>query len=160
MHEGSFTSSSRSLTAVHSPLHFTFICTSHRLSTPLIRQNSVSQPYPLYIPHFIQFSIHHPQPAATMQRFQELTQKFTNLSVNKSSHHPTPADSAKVPDSLFGKESPIPSSPVANRNKALPVISNVVVRHSSAFNSERATGMSKVQQLQFVELLKKMIIGE
>jgi hypothetical protein len=95
-----------------------------------------------------------------MQRFQELTQKFTNLSVNKSSHHPTATDSSKVSDSLFGKGTSVPSSPVANRNKALPVISNVVVRHSSAFNSERATGMNKVEQLRFVELLKKMIIGE
>jgi hypothetical protein len=95
-----------------------------------------------------------------MQRFQGLTSKFTSLSVNKPSHHPTPTDSSRVRDDPFSKDTPVPESPSVNRNKALPMISDVVVRHSSAFNSERATGMSKVEQLQFVELLKKMIVGE
>jgi hypothetical protein len=35
----------------------------------------------------------------------------------------------------------------------------MLVRHSGAFNSVRETGMSKVQQLKFVEMLKRVIVG-
>lgn len=45
------------------------------------------------------------------------------------------------------------------KKKEPKLITDVVVKHSSAFNSERATGMNKLQQLQFVEALKKIIIG-
>jgi hypothetical protein len=36
----------------------------------------------------------------------------------------------------------------------------VLVRQSGALNSVRDTGMSKVQQLKFVEMLKRVIVGE
>lgn len=40
-----------------------------------------------------------------------------------------------------------------------PIVTNLTIKHTSAFNCERDSGMSKFQQIQFVEALKKMIIG-
>jgi hypothetical protein len=91
-----------------------------------------------------------------MQKLYGLRSKFTSLSVNKPSTHPTTKDSAHVESALFEYSTPTPSNSVDEEHP----VSNVVVKHSSAFNSKRATGMNKLQQLQFVEMLKRMIIGE
>jgi hypothetical protein len=82
-----------------------------------------------------------------------LLKNLSSLSVNKSSKHPNVADSSHIPTTDFAET---PESPA--QNEAL-LVTDVVVRHSSAFNSERASGMNKVQQLQFVEVVKRMIIG-
>jgi hypothetical protein len=88
-----------------------------------------------------------------MQRLTALGAKLANLFSDASSSHPTAKDSAHVEASLF--ESTTPTSA-----ENAPVSTDVVVGHSSAFNSERATGMNKLQQLQFVEMLKEIIVGE
>jgi hypothetical protein len=92
--------------------------------------------------------------AATMQN---LLSKFSNFSVNTESKHPTVADSARIDTTLFDKDTP--SSASAQRAEP-PLVTAVVFKHSSAFNSERASGMSKLEQLQFVEMMKKNIIGK
>lgn len=84
---------------------------------------------------------------------------FKSISVNKSSRHPTTDDSAHVEAGLF---SPAKSKSTPDLEKfALqgPLVTNVVVTHSSAFNSERASGMNKVQQLEFTSKLKAVIVG-
>lgn len=35
----------------------------------------------------------------------------------------------------------------------------ITTKHSNAFNSERASGMNKLQQLQYIAMLKDIIIG-
>jgi hypothetical protein len=82
-----------------------------------------------------------------------LLKNLSSLSVNKSSKHPNVADSSHIPTTDFAEA---PESPAQNE---APLVTDVVVRHSSAFNSERASGMNKIQQLQFVEVVKRMIIG-
>jgi hypothetical protein len=93
----------------------------------------------------------------TMQTLRDIGTKFHNLSVNTTSKHPTAEDSAQIDTTLFeeGDVSPSPRS----REKEHKLITNVIVKHSSAFNSERASGMNKLQQLQFIEALKKIILG-
>jgi hypothetical protein len=82
-----------------------------------------------------------------------LLKNLSSLSVNKSSKHPNVADSSHIPTTDFAEA---PESPAQNE---APLVTDVVVRHSRVFNSERASGMNKVQQLQFVEAVKRMIIG-
>jgi hypothetical protein len=91
-----------------------------------------------------------------MQRLTALRAKLANLSVDTASSRPTVKDSARVEASLFEDVTPTSSN---STDAAAPVVSDVVVRHSSAFNSERATGMNKLQQLQFVAMMKGMILG-
>jgi hypothetical protein len=43
------------------------------------------------------------------------------------------------------------------QNAKEPLVTNFAIKHSSAFNFEHASGMNQVQQLQFVELIKRMI---
>lgn len=76
------------------------------------------------------------------------------LSVNTSSKHPTASDSVHVDTEPFSKVED--SSPTVTLN---PIVTNVTVKHTSPFNCERDSGMSKFQQTQFVEALKKTIIG-
>ncbi|KAH7086003.1 hypothetical protein BKA63DRAFT_549007 [Paraphoma chrysanthemicola] len=83
---------------------------------------------------------------------------LSTLSVNTSSAHPTPQDSADVDTTLFGEKTPTSTSD-QQMPLFVPQVTNVVVQHSSAFNSERATGMNKVKQMQFVEMLKKDLMG-
>jgi hypothetical protein len=82
-----------------------------------------------------------------------ILKNLSSLSVNKSSKHPNVADYSHIPTTDFAEASESPT-----QNEA-PLVTDVVVRHSSVFNSERASGMNKVQQLQFVEAVKRMIIG-
>jgi hypothetical protein len=82
-----------------------------------------------------------------------LLKNLSSLSVNKPSKHPTAIDSVHIATTDFGEEN------AAARDAEEPLVTDVVVKHSSAFNSERASGMKKVQQFQFVELIKGMIIG-
>jgi hypothetical protein len=93
-----------------------------------------------------------------MQKLYDFEFKLTNLSNDTSSAHPSPKDSARVETSLFDKVTPASSNSIDEAT--LPFITNVIIKHSSAFNSECATGMNKLQQLQFVDMLKKMIIGK
>jgi hypothetical protein len=92
--------------------------------------------------------------AATMQN---LLSKFSNLSVNTESKHPTVTDSARIDTTLFDKDTP---SSASTQRAEMPLVTDVVFKHSSAFNSERASGMSKLEQLQFVEMMKKNIVGK
>jgi hypothetical protein len=84
-----------------------------------------------------------------------LLKNLSSLSVNKSSQHPNVTDSSHIPTTDFAE----PSDSLFGVRNEDPLVTDVVVRHSSAFNSERESGMNKVQQLQFIELVKKMIIG-
>jgi hypothetical protein len=88
---------------------------------------------------------------------QSLLKNLSSLSVNKSFKHPTTIDSVHIVTTDFDERPH--SSWVAVQNAEELHVTDVVVRHSNAFNSERASGMNKVQQLQFVELVKSMIIG-
>ncbi|KAF2832913.1 FAD/NAD(P)-binding domain-containing protein [Ophiobolus disseminans] len=80
--------------------------------------------------------------------------KLNALSVSATSPHPTPTDSARTNTQLFDEDAP------ETQTAAQPLVSNVVVKHSTAFNSERASGMGKVHQLQFVQMVKGLIIDE
>jgi hypothetical protein len=91
-----------------------------------------------------------------MQKLHGLRSRFISLSVDKSSTHPTARDSAHIKSALFED---VTSTPSNSADEEQPV-SNVVIKHSSAFNSERATGMNKLQQLQFVDTLKHMIVSK
>jgi hypothetical protein len=84
-----------------------------------------------------------------------LLKNLSSLSVNKSSKHPNVTDSSHIPTTDFAE----PSDSLFGTQNETPLVTDVVVRHSSAFNSERASGMKKVQQLQFVRLVKQMIVG-
>lgn len=89
-----------------------------------------------------------------MQRLSGIMSRFNNLSVNTTSSHPTPNDSARIHPELFEEDAP------AAQKAAVPLVTDVVVKHSSVFNSERTSGMGNLQQLQFVEMVKKTIVGE
>jgi hypothetical protein len=92
-----------------------------------------------------------------MPSLKSLSHHLNTLSVNTTSKHPTLEDSINISTTDFDEVS---TSPIrhAARNEQ-PLISNITVKHGSAFNSERDSGMSKLQQLHFVEALKRMIIG-
>ncbi|OAK98814.1 hypothetical protein IQ06DRAFT_192846, partial [Phaeosphaeriaceae sp. SRC1lsM3a] len=70
---------------------------------------------------------------------------------------PTTGDSLHIDPSLFHETRPTANG--LSHGSNCPIVTGVVIKHSGAFNSERATSMSKLQQLQFVEVLKEMIIG-
>lgn len=93
-----------------------------------------------------------------MQKLYGFKSKLANLSVDTSSAHPTPKDSARIETSLFDQVTPTSCKSIDEAT--LPLITNVIVKQSGAFNSECATGMNKLQQLQFIDMLKKTIIGE
>jgi hypothetical protein len=84
--------------------------------------------------------------------------KFNNPSVNTPSKHPTAEDSAEIDTTPFEERDTSPSSKAHKLEP--PLNTNVIVKHSSAFNSDRASDMSKLQQLQFIETIKIIIIGE
>lgn len=86
--------------------------------------------------------------------------KLANLIVNTSSTHPTAEDSRHIQTDTLFKEAEEDEESQAPKQKHRRLITNVVVRQSGAFNSVRETGMSKVQQLKFVEMLKRVIVGE
>jgi hypothetical protein len=92
-----------------------------------------------------------------MQTIRDLGTKFNNLSVNTTSKHPTAEDSAQIDTTLF-EEDASPSSQA--RNKEPKLIIDVIIKHISAFSSERASGMNKLQQLQFIEAPKKIIVDK
>jgi hypothetical protein len=104
-------------------------------------------------PH-IQTSQLHNQASLTVPTVKSLGAALNTFSVNKTSKHPTASESALMDTELF-KEVDSSGPTLA----FTPFTTNVTVKHSSAFNSERDSGMSKFQQIQFVEALKKMIIG-
>ncbi|KAH3958947.1 hypothetical protein HBI24_007700 [Parastagonospora nodorum] len=89
-----------------------------------------------------------------MPTVKSLGAALNTFSVNKTSNQPTVSDPAHMDTELF-KEVDSSGPTLA----FTPFTTNVTVKHSSAFNSERDSGMSKFQQIQFVEALKKMIIG-
>lgn len=95
---------------------------------------------------------------------QRLLSKLPSLSVNATSKHPTATDSVHINTTLF-EETPSPSdhaerfSSNSNSSSDAPLLTDVLIKHSSAFNSQRESGMSKLEQLQFVEMLKGMILG-
>ncbi|KAF2035034.1 hypothetical protein EK21DRAFT_46503, partial [Setomelanomma holmii] len=93
-----------------------------------------------------------------MTLFSNLQAAVSALSVNKASAHPTAKDSARVETALFEPETPA-SNVDDQRVRSGPRVTNVVVKHSSAFNSQREAGMNKLEQLQFVQALKATIIG-
>jgi hypothetical protein len=78
------------------------------------------------------------------------------LAVTTASSHPTPKDSTRVETTLFDATPEETNTQPPSPN---PRVTNVLVKHSSAFNSESATGLNKLQQLQFVALLKTAILG-
>jgi hypothetical protein len=73
-----------------------------------------------------------------MQRLTALRAKLANLSVDIASSRPTVKDSARVEASLF---------------------EDATSTSSNSTGAERATGMNKLQQLQFVAMMKGMILG-
>jgi hypothetical protein len=81
-----------------------------------------------------------------------LLKNLSFLCVNKPSKHPTITDSVHIAITTnFDEEI------AAARDAEESLVTDIKVKHSSAFNSERASGMNKVQQLQSVKLIKGMI---
>jgi hypothetical protein len=89
---------------------------------------------------------------------QHILSKLSNLSGNTIFKDPTDSDSGRVETTLFDEDISSSSSGSVPGTCSPPATD--VVKYSSAFNSERASGMSKLEQLQFVKLLKKAILGK
>jgi hypothetical protein len=85
----------------------------------------------------------------------KLSAMLSKLSVNNTSSHPTASDSAHISPELFEEDAASVQKPAVQ-----PFITNVIVKRSGVFNSQRAGGMSSLQQLQFVQMLKVAITGE
>lgn len=88
---------------------------------------------------------------------QSFLNRVKNLSSTRPFAHPTTGDSLHIDPSLFRETRPTANG--LSQSSKCPIVTGIVIKHSGAFNSERAAGMSKLQQLQFVEVLKEMIIG-
>jgi hypothetical protein len=103
-----------------------------------------------------------------MQRLYELKSKFNNFTINTASV-PSSSDTSMQNTRNSGQNGARPIYPIRKPTmrlfpetqniKPLPTV-RIVTKHSHGFNSERATGLDKLQQLQFVEQLKGMIVGE
>lgn len=89
---------------------------------------------------------------------QPFLNKSKALSVTRPSTYPTTTDSSHIDPSLFHDNNSTPSNTSTQRSSQ-PLVTNVIVKHSSAFNSSRSAGMNKLQELQFIEAMKGMIIG-
>lgn len=85
----------------------------------------------------------------------QVLSKLSNLSVNNISSHPNAADSSRVEPELFQED----AQPRAHK-PYIPVVTDVVVKHSGVFNSQRAGGMNSLEQLQFVQILRNVIVGK
>lgn len=89
-----------------------------------------------------------------MHKLSTMMFKFRQISVAKPSSHPTVTDSLRIEPELFEEDEP------QAKKAYVPVVTNVVVKHSAVFNSQRLDGMSSLEQLQFVQMLKGVIVGE
>ncbi|KAF1939533.1 hypothetical protein EJ02DRAFT_254710 [Clathrospora elynae] len=105
-----------------------------------------------------------------MQKVWDLKSKFNGLTISASSVPSTSTlSSTSVPKECrhHGREHIAPKYPIGKPTRRLlpdePQISlptvKLVTQHSNSFNSERATGMNKLQQLQFVQQMKGCIVG-
>ena len=105
----------------------------------------------------------------SMQRLYDLKSKFNNLTVNTASVASSASDTSLRNNARQGnREAARPKYPIRKPTmrlfpetqdiNPLPMV-KIVTKHSHGFNSERATGLNKLQQLQFVEQLKGMIVG-
>ncbi|KAF1915126.1 hypothetical protein BDU57DRAFT_576452 [Ampelomyces quisqualis] len=102
---------------------------------------------------------------------QKILSKLPSFSVNTTSKHPAATASVHIHTTLFD-ETPSPSGsenaepsrqrPSSSPSSRIvaPIATNVTIKHSSAFNSARESGMSKLEQLQFVAMLKGMILEQ
>jgi hypothetical protein len=98
-----------------------------------------------------------------MQRLYDLKSKL-NLNVNTTSI--TPSTSNTSTQETHERDNAVPKYPIwrptmrlfPETQVPLPTV-KIATRHSNSFNSERATGMNRLQQLQFVEKLKNCIVG-
>lgn len=88
-----------------------------------------------------------------MPTLSAIISRLSTLSVNNTSPHPTATDSSRGHPELFEADEPQEQVPYA------PFVTDVIVKHSSVFNSRRAGGMSSLEQLQFVQMLKDVIVG-
>jgi hypothetical protein len=96
---------------------------------------------------------------------QRLLSKLPSLSVNTTSHHPTATDSVRIEveetsSTTRTENDRSATSSASSSSVESPFVTEVIIKHSSAFNSERESGMTKLEQLQFVEMLKGMILGK
>jgi hypothetical protein len=104
-----------------------------------------------------------------MQHLYDLKSKFNNLTITTTSAPSSASDTSMQNTRNSGQNGPRPKYPIRKPTmrlfpetqniKPLPTV-RIVTKHSHGFNSERATGLDKLQQLQFVEQLKGMIVGE
>jgi hypothetical protein len=109
-----------------------------------------------------------------MQRLYDLKSKLNNLTINTTSvtssgsDTPMQKNNENARNNNNGPQNPRPKFPIRRPSMRLfPETQNInplptvkiVTKHSHGFNSERATGLNKLQQLQFVEQLKGMIVG-
>jgi hypothetical protein len=106
-----------------------------------------------------------------MQRLYDLKSKLNNLTINTTTSLPSSgSDTPMQQNNEDARQSaPRPKYPLRRPSmrlltetqniNPLPTV-KIVTKHSHGFNSERATGLNKLQQLRFVGLLKGMIVGE
>jgi hypothetical protein len=104
-----------------------------------------------------------------MQRLYDLKSKFNNFTINTTSVPSSASDTSMQNNRNSSQNVPRPKYPIRKPTmrlfpetqniKPLPTV-RIVTKHSHGFNSERATGLNKLQQLQLVQQLKDMIVGE
>jgi hypothetical protein len=99
-----------------------------------------------------------------MQRLYDLKAKFNDLIINTTSV-PSSASETSAPNNHNARPKyPIrkPTTRLFPETQNVNMLSTVkiVTKHSHGFNSERVTGLNRLQQLQFVETLKGMLVGE
>jgi hypothetical protein len=99
-----------------------------------------------------------------MQRLYDLKAKFNDFTISTTAVPSSTSETSACNSQNAHPKYPIRKPtmrlfPETQNVKMLPTV-KIVTKHSHGFNSERATGLNKLQQLQFVETLKGMIVGE